>query len=56
METCPDVRVYFNMVGDLTRKDGLLPPKDLAERVVYEAKRVSEGREYLKAARDRGEG
>lgn len=56
METCPDVRVYFHYVGELTGKDGVMPSKDPAERIAYDAKRVRQGREYLKAARDRGEG
>lgn len=56
METCPDVRVYFHHVGDLTGKDGVMPSKDPAARIAYDAKLVRQGREYLKAARDRGEG
>jgi hypothetical protein len=56
METCPDVRVYFALVGSVITKDDLSPPKDHAERVRSDARLIRQGREYLKAARDRGEG
>jgi hypothetical protein len=56
MESCPDVRVYFALVGSVITKDNLSPPKDHAERVLSDARLVRQGREYLKAARDRGDG
>ena len=56
MESCPDVRVYFEYVGVETQKDGVMPPQNPAELIAYHATRVRQGREYLKAARDRGDG
>jgi hypothetical protein len=57
METAPDVRVYFWMVGydslDLDYPD---VPTDLEERKLFDAKMVRTGREHLKDLKQRGLG
>jgi hypothetical protein len=53
METAPDVRSYFFQVAQLTQ-DPENPPVDIKARRIYDDKMVKKGREFLKAARDRG--
>ena len=57
METAPDVRVYFWMVGyDSLDPDYPDVPTDLEERKLFDAKMVRTGREYLKDLKQRGLG
>jgi len=57
MESAPDVRVYFWIIGFHTHvpEDPDIP-SDLETRKVFDAKLVREGREYLKDVRSRGSG
>ena len=55
METCPDVRVYFWLVGRAAEEPPDRP-EDPEERCHYDAELVRKGREYLKAVRARGGG
>lgn len=53
-ETIPDVRVYFWLIGHLTRDEGVqVTPAILKE---WDARMVREGREYLRKARAEGNG
>lgn len=59
METYPDVRVYFWLVGLAVQDQKPDPPErpdDPEERNAFDAEQVRKGREYLKAARARGDG
>jgi hypothetical protein len=64
MEKCPDVRVYFWMVGDEVMRIGqgthrpieLDPPTDLEERILYDDELVKKGRQHLQESRARGQG
>jgi len=64
MEKHADVRVYFWQVGDELQRLGsefiarpdLDPPADLQERILYDAKLVRKGREFLKESRADGQG
>ena len=64
MERHADVRVYFWQIGDelqrlgseLIARPDLDPPADLQERILYDAKLVREGREYLKESKADGQG
>jgi hypothetical protein len=57
METEPDVRVYFHLIGLYVQGDPFeKPPQGIEERREWDAGLVRKGREYLKAARARGHG
>jgi hypothetical protein len=57
METEPDVRIYFHLVGRYARGDpDEEPPKAMVDRREWDAQLVREGREYLKSARAQGHG
>jgi hypothetical protein len=64
MEKHADVRVYFWQIGDELQRLGsefiarpdLDPPADPQERILYDAKLVREGREYLKESKADGQG
>jgi hypothetical protein len=57
METCPDVRVYFYLIGEVFDEiAGIERPKDHEGRIIYDARVVRAGREYLKYCRSLGAG
>ena len=57
MESAPDVRVYFWIIGfNIHVPEDPDIPSDLETRKVFDAKLVREGREYLKDVRSRGSG
>jgi hypothetical protein len=57
METAPDVRVYFWLVGLCHRGNQREPPPPtLGERELWDDVLVREGREYLRQARAEGKG
>ena len=64
MEKHADVRVYFWQIGNELQRLGseciarpdLDPPVDLQERILYDAKLVREGREYLEESKADGQG
>jgi len=64
MERCPDVRVYFWMVGDEVQRVGqgnnrppeLDPPDDHQRRVLYDEELVKKGRQHLQESRAKGQG
>jgi len=53
METAPDVRVYFWLVGHEIQGQPE-PPTDLETRVTFDTELVRSGREWLRAYRDFG--
>ena len=55
MESAPDVRSYFWLIGHLVRKEPEVP-LDLKTRIVFDAELVREGREWLRDFRDAGRG
>jgi hypothetical protein len=57
METCPDVRVYFYLIGEVFDDlAGIERPKDHEGRIKHDARVVRAGREYLKYCRPLGAG
>jgi hypothetical protein len=55
METAPDVRVYFWLVG-YDQQDEPETPTDFEARVIFDGKLVRAGREWLRDRRDLGFG
>jgi hypothetical protein len=58
METYPDVRVYFYSIGEGLDEDLDFGdrPTDPKGRLAWDSRIVRAGREYLKAARQKGHG
>jgi hypothetical protein len=57
METCPDVRVYFYLIGEcFDVLAGIERPEDHEGRIKHDARVVRAGREYLKYCRSLGAG
>lgn len=55
MESAPDVRSYFWLVGSHVRRQREVP-HDMETRVMFDAELVRAGREWLRDFRDKGYG
>jgi hypothetical protein len=60
MGKCPDVRVYFWLVGYETLRNAQVdqprPEHDLPEQIIYDDRLVKMGRQHLKESQAKGQG